>query len=140
MVYLIHRHSSNWLDGSRFKPERWLERSPARTSRGEGTDSDNANVSQMALLDNVDGSLRGEQTKSKAPVAWMPYNHGRRDCIGKVLADVSMMTTLAALLGNFHFRLAKRMGSPEEVAATSELRINLHSGDGMWLHAIPRSG
>lgn len=64
----------------------------------------------------------------------------RRDCIGKVLADVSMMATLAALLGNFHFRLAKRMGTVEEVAAGTELRINLHSRDGMWLHAIPRSG
>jgi hypothetical protein len=64
----------------------------------------------------------------------------RRDCIAKALADASMMATLAALVGNFHFRLAERMGSPEHVLATTELRITLQSRDGMWLHAIPRSG
>eukprot|EP00884_Botryococcus_braunii_P021103 jgi/Botrbrau1/7677/Bobra.0159s0119.1 len=125
MIYLIHLHSSNWPDANRFKPERWLEASSARTSQGQGTSAEKATPLQ---------------TKHIAPVAWMPFSAGRRDCLGKVLADVSMMAILATLLGNFHFRLAKRMGSPEEVAATSELRITLKTRDGMWLHAIPRSG
>eukprot|EP00884_Botryococcus_braunii_P021100 jgi/Botrbrau1/7674/Bobra.0159s0116.1 len=141
MVYLMHRHSSLWSEANRFMPERWLKEPPTNTSNDEGRPSGDANISQKVISDQVDsGAGEGRIKPTDTPSAWMPYILGRRDCMGKVLAETRMMATLATLLGNFHFKLAKRMGSPEEVAASSELRIGLVTKDGMWLHAIPRSG
>jgi hypothetical protein len=49
-----------------------------------------------------------------------------------------MMSTLVLLLGNFHFRLAARVGKAEDVVANSQICITLRPPEGMWLHALPR--
>ena len=37
---------------------------------------------------------------------FVPFSEGRRDCVGQHLARMNYTSTLARLLGNFHFELA----------------------------------
>ena len=37
---------------------------------------------------------------------YIPFSDGRRDCVGQALARMNYTSTLARLLGNFHFELA----------------------------------
>ena len=37
---------------------------------------------------------------------FIPFSEGRRDCVGQHLARMNYTSTLARLLGNFHFELA----------------------------------
>jgi Cytochrome P450 len=66
------------------------------------------------------------------------FRLGRRDCAGQNFARVSYLTTMARLLGNFHFRLADRMGGPEGVLATQRMAVTLQPAKGLWMHCEPR--
>jgi hypothetical protein len=48
------------------------------------------------------------------------------------------MAALVALVGNFTFRLADEMGTPEDVVESMVMKVTLQTSNGMWLHAIPR--
>ena len=37
---------------------------------------------------------------------YIPFSDGRRDCVGQALGRLNYTSTLARLLGNFHFELA----------------------------------
>jgi len=37
---------------------------------------------------------------------YIPFSDGRRDCVGQALARMNYTSTLARLLGGFHFELA----------------------------------
>ena len=37
---------------------------------------------------------------------FVPFSEGRRDCVGQHLARMNYTSTLARLLGSFHFELA----------------------------------
>ena len=37
---------------------------------------------------------------------FIPFSDGRRDCVGQALGRLNYTSTLARLLGNFHFELA----------------------------------
>jgi hypothetical protein len=63
---------------------------------------------------------------------------GRRDCLGKLLGEATCMAALVALLGNFNFRLADKMGPSEAVVDSMVMKVTLKPSNGMWLHAIPR--
>ena len=43
---------------------------------------------------------------SKRPKRYIPWAEGPRSCVGKNLANVSLMATTATLLQHFRFRLA----------------------------------
>ncbi len=42
---------------------------------------------------------------------YIPFSDGRRDCVGQALARMNYTSTLAQLLGNFHFELAPEVWS-----------------------------
>ena len=42
----------------------------------------------------------------------LPFGAGARACIGMPLAQLILPTTVATLLGHFHFRLATRVSAP----------------------------
>ncbi len=45
---------------------------------------------------------------------YIPFSDGRRDCVGQALGRLNYTSTLARLLGNFHFELA-----PEVLSCTA---------------------
>ena len=42
----------------------------------------------------------------------LPFGAGARACIGMPLAQLILPTTLATLLGRFHFRIAEHVSQP----------------------------
>ena len=46
---------------------------------------------------------------------YIPFSDGRRDCVGQALARMNYTSTLARLLGNFHFELAPEVCNPRDI-------------------------
>ncbi len=59
--------------------------------------------------------------------------------MGQTIANLSVVSTVARLLGQFHFRLAEELvGSASQVEQDQVLAVTLTPGKGMWMHAEPR--
>ena len=91
--YAIHNWDKNWGDGSAFKPERWL-------GQAEG---EFVPVGSKGL-----GTYSGTGMRSdKTDLAFVPFSHGARNCVGMTLAIVEMRIAAVDLLRRFRFRLSK---------------------------------
>ena len=140
-------------DAEDFEPERWF-----RTMAGAG-DAAEAEAAAAAAEDGVDtenyGGFQGPDTSASlfrpARGAFIPFSDGPRSCLGRRIAQVEMLATLAVVFQKYSVELAvddwatdaevERMGPGERRAlyrkaqdrcraviksATSILTINLH--------------
>lgn len=90
--YAIHHNPEYYPDPFSFVPERWLPGSKLPSS----------------------GVLVGETDAATAQAAFCPFSVGPRGCIGKGLAYVEMMTTLARTFWLYDLRRAKGVADPAE--------------------------
>eukprot|EP00884_Botryococcus_braunii_P009649 jgi/Botrbrau1/18686/Bobra.0386s0014.1 len=132
-----------------FKPERWLESNAdfIKLEASEGASSDGeAAASSSCCSSSFPGKARSAEGVEQSELRdrgfvrrFMPFSYGRRDCVGRTFAQMSVLTHLATLLSRFHFRLAEEIvGPPEQVERDQALRITLAPGKGMWMYAEPR--
>ena len=70
------------------------------------------------------------QPKAGRVKRYIPFSDGRRDCVGQALARMNYMSTLARLLGNFHFELAPEVcgfrcpcSSPPEILCSEHMHV-----------------
>ncbi len=53
---------------------------------------------------------------------FVPFSEGRRDCVGQHLARMNYTSTLARLLGNFHFELAPEVSPRSAIVLRMPMR------------------
>lgn len=103
--YAIHHNADYYPQPYSFVPERWI--SGAETAELWGSSKEKpAVVTDQAL--------------SRAQGAFCPFSVGPRGCIGKGLAYVEMMNTLARLLFLYDMRKAVGVADPGEGHSTNE--------------------
>jgi cytochrome P450 len=91
--YVIHHNTENYPQPFKYIPERWI----VGASWGAGT-----------KVDVTEADVGAAQS------AFCPFSIGPRGCIGKGLAYVEMMTTLARLLFLYDVRKAEGVHDPGE--------------------------
>jgi cytochrome P450 len=96
--YAIHHNAEYYPDPFSFIPERWV----AGSSFGKG------------------GRAVGEDDVARAQSAFCPFSIGPRGCIGKGLAYVEMMTTLARVVFMYDLRRAAGVVDPGEGSEDAE--------------------
>lgn len=68
------------------------------------------------------------------PKRFVPFAEGPRNCIGQSLAKVSVPTTVAMLLGRFHFELDPQFDKDTLDFAA----VTLKPGNGLPMRCVPR--
>lgn len=108
--YAMHYLPSLWDDPEAFNPDRWVK-VPV---------GDDAHTAQTGIR------------------RFWSFSGGAKDCAGQKMATLEMLTVLATLLSNFHFRLADHMLGWEHVVQRQFKSFVLKSDGGLWLHCDPR--
>lgn len=104
--YAIHHNAVYYPEPHRFKPERWIAGSAAKSSSS---------------------AVVGEEDVARAQAAFCPFSIGPRGCIGKGLAYAEMMTALARVLYIYDIRRA--VGVPDPGEGSSNLGWGRHRED-----------
>eukprot|EP00884_Botryococcus_braunii_P023100 jgi/Botrbrau1/9474/Bobra.0252s0093.1 len=141
----IHMNPLAYPDPNKFDPERWLEPNAkfikveyAKWQSYPGAEGRFPIASSGSTVSARDIDPSELRQRGFVP-RFIPFSHGRRDCVGQTLAKLSIVSTLARLLGHFHFRLAEdRVGPASQVERDQINSVTLTPGNGMWMHAEPR--
>jgi cytochrome P450 len=97
--YAIHHHPDYYPEPFAYVPERWIA------------------GSEVAVLG---GGKVSEEDVARAQSAFCPFSVGPRGCIGKGLAYIEMMTSLARVLFLYDLRRAVGVADPGEGKAGAE--------------------
>lgn len=57
-------------------------------------------------------NFKGDGIREVVAKRYLPFGEGPRHCLGRTLAKLNMLATLASLLSNFSFRLAPEANDP----------------------------
>jgi cytochrome P450 len=99
----LHTNPLVWERAGEFDAERWMDGGAEFYSQpgegGSGSDKKGG-----------DGLMVDDDAPEHRPRRFMPFSAGPRGCVGRNLATMNYMTTLAVLLSRFRFEL------PEEIA------------------------
>lgn len=145
-IIAVHLSPFNFVDPYRFWPERWEQPAEGSSSAkvAEGGEAKPANEAPDTVAGRCPMGPLGHATpagNSAAPGrSFMAFSYGSRDCLGQALGNMEGKAMLAMLCSRFEFRVAPRMGTPEEVRAAEVNRLTLQPGNGMWLQLTPRGG
>jgi cytochrome P450 len=137
-IYALHHSKEIWGDDvEEFIPERWLEKggstqkltiqedplnqpgesvtnAPTNSSKSDSIDWKTADNTYLASAACYAGS-----GYSSSELAFLPFSHGLRNCVGMNLALLEMRITLLKLISMFHFDLGdEKMKDDENVFET----------------------
>ena len=71
-------------------------------------------------------------------LAFLPFSHGSRDCVGQSLAKMEMFTVLAALITEFQISLCPSMADGIRGKEATMLTLQTGGGSGIQVKLRPR--
>ncbi|KAK9826393.1 hypothetical protein WJX81_007038 [Elliptochloris bilobata] len=128
-LYPLMNSPHVWDCPAEFRPDRWLE---------EDAEYLSSDARKRGCVTEAGRSAPAAPADAVLAKRFIPFSDGPRDCVGRNLATMNIVTTLATLLGRFTFRLAETMGGPQGVRAKERLLSTLQIEGGMKMHAVPR--
>ena len=123
MMYVVLCLEERWLKpGAEYASSQPLGKGTAASAAPSSeSQPDEADEASTLSAGGVPASgADSSRSKEQAPLRWLPFGLGPRDCIGQSLARLNYTATLATLLGHFSFRLAPEVGA-QEVASMAAL-------------------
>ncbi|CAL5229620.1 g12983 [Coccomyxa viridis] len=140
----MNTHPHYWERPDDFVPERWFDRDaefvqdmPASAAAKQKAGS------KVEITVNATG--RQSMSPPRLPEnigkvrRTLPFGAGARACIGMPLAQLMLPTTVATLLGHFHFRLATRTNGAKAADESEVWRITVQPLHGLYMHCQPRA-
>lgn len=115
--YAIQRSAKYFPRPDEFLPERWL------TPEGK--------------LEKAQAGLHFDSSRPEAAFKFQPFSVGHRNCPGRNLALMEVMTMLATILGQFHVHAAPRMGRWDDISLDTVIQLTLGLDDGIWIKFVP---
>eukprot|EP00884_Botryococcus_braunii_P005408 jgi/Botrbrau1/14869/Bobra.0298s0003.1 len=116
-----YRDPTLWDRPKEFVPERWLEGNPEFCSF-RTVHAQDGTVAKFGAK-----GANGESSGTM-PRKFFPFSLGHRDCVGRNLGNMVVVTLLTVLYSNLTFRLADEMGGVEQVDAGEILFFTLSPG------------
>ncbi|KAK9821549.1 hypothetical protein WJX74_010904 [Apatococcus lobatus] len=155
--YPIHHHPDAWDRPEDFLPERFDDAGAdflplnrlAAADRPDAQPLPQSTQSRTAEDGDLHGgSLFQESSNSHSQKdtagrpsqvrRFLPFSYGHRSCVGQNLANMTMLTFIAAICANFGLALDPQMGGLEGLKECGAVALTLQPKSAMLLQCTPR--
>ena len=97
LLHALHRHPSHWERPDEFDPSRWLDDEKEKDGRGGGEKKKN-HTNQSDSDSKEAEAAKAEAASEFREVKYAPFLDGRRQCIGRHLAELEFVSVMNALM------------------------------------------